>query len=106
MLYPETVSILSRAYPLVITSYSIHYTKLYEGVQDGECVKCDLLIKSADAVKAVQSGKCELSCGYTALYDSTPGVTEDGTPYEFIQRDIKINHVAIVSRGRSSYNFV
>jgi len=75
-----------------------------QGMQDGECVRCDLLIKSADAVKAVQSGKCELSCGYTALYDSTSGMTEDGTQYEFIQRDIKINHVAIVSRGRSGSN--
>lgn len=74
------------------------------GVQDGECVRCDLLIKAKDAVQAVQSGKCELSCGYTALYDAIPGVTEDGTPYEFIQRDIKINHVAIVSRGRSGSN--
>lgn len=71
------------------------------GAKDGDFVRCDLIIKSKDAIEAVESGKCELSAGYTAEYHDTRGVTEDGVEYEFIQRDIVINHVALVDRARA-----
>ena len=86
---------------------SDNYKKLSQGNvrgpgrQDNEFVLCDLIIKSKDAIDAVNSGKCELSAGYTAVYDDTPGVTPDGEPYDFTQRDIKINHVALVDRARA-----
>jgi uncharacterized protein len=66
------------------------------GVQDGEHVKAELIIKDADAIRAVESGKVQLSAGYTAVYDEAP----EGADYDFIQREIRINHVAIVPRGR------
>ncbi|MGL5431928.1 MAG: DUF2213 domain-containing protein, partial [Plesiomonas shigelloides] len=49
----------------------------------------------------IESGKCELSAGYTAKYDFTPGVTADGEAYDAVQRDIRINHVALVPRARA-----
>lgn len=70
-------------------------------VRDGDYVLCDLIIKDAEAIKAIESGKVELSAGYIANYEKKEGVTEDGEPYEFIQRDIKINHVALVDRARA-----
>lgn len=71
------------------------------GTQDGDFVMADLIIKDAQAIKAVESGKVQLSAGYTAEYDMTPGVTVDGVAYDGIQRSIKINHVAIVGRARA-----
>ena len=74
------------------------------GRQDGDFVTVDMIIKDKDAIKAVESGKCELSAGYTALYDDTPGTTPEGEPYDFRQTQIKINHVAIVDRARAGAN--
>lgn len=70
------------------------------GEQDGDFVRCDLIVKDATAIKSIESGKCELSAGYTARYDFTAGVTPDGEPYDAVQREIRINHVAIVPRAR------
>lgn len=71
------------------------------GSQDGDFVVADLIVKDAKAIEAVNSGKVQLSAGYTAEYDMTPGVTADGVAYDGIQHSIKINHVAIVSRARA-----
>lgn len=70
-------------------------------VQDGDFVLANLIIKSKDGIAAVETGKAQLSAGYTALYDDTPGTTPDGQKYDFVQRDIKINHVALVDRARA-----
>lgn len=86
---------------------STNYKKVTVGVvrgigrQNGDYVQCDLIIKDKSAIDAINSGKCELSAGYTSIYDNSPGVTPDGEPYEFIQRNIRINHVALVDRARA-----
>lgn len=72
-----------------------------KGRQDGDFVVCDLLIKDADAIKQVESGLAELSAGYTAEYVEEKGVTADGVEYDFVQRDIRINHVALVPTARA-----
>ena len=71
------------------------------GTRDGDYVQIDLIFKDADAIKLIESGKAELSAGYTAEYANEPGVTSDGKKYEFVQRDIKINHVALVDNARA-----
>lgn len=71
------------------------------GRRDGDYVVCDLIIKDKPTIDAINSGKCELSAGYTAIYAEEPGATEDGQAYDYVQRDIKINHVAIVERARA-----
>jgi len=71
------------------------------GSKSEDFVQCDLIIKDAAAIKAVNSGKCELSAGYTAVYDDTPGETPEGEKYDYVQREIRINHIAIVDRGRA-----
>lgn len=71
------------------------------GRQENDFVVVDMVIKHKDAIEAVESGKCELSAGYTAIYDDTPGMTPDGEAYDFRQTSIKINHVAIVDRARA-----
>lgn len=69
--------------------------------QDGDYVQAVLIIKDAQAIKDIESGKVELSAGYDAEYIHDPGVTKDGEKYEFVQRDIRINHVALVDRARA-----
>lgn len=75
-----------------------------EGRQDGDFVVCDLVFKDEGAIKAIMNGRCELSAGYTAEYVEQKGVTDDGEEYDYIQRDIRINHVAIVDRARGGAN--
>jgi uncharacterized protein len=69
------------------------------GIQDGDYVKAELIIKDADAIRAVESGKVQLSAGYTSVYDEAP----EGADYDFIQRDIKINHIALVTVARAGH---
>lgn len=71
------------------------------GRQEGNAVVVDLLIKDAEAIKAIEAGKAELSAGYLAEYVEQPGTTPDGTPYEFIQRGIAVNHIALVAMARA-----
>lgn len=74
------------------------------GRRDGEFVVCDLIVKDQKTISDIESGKCELSAGYTAIYEPSPGKTEDGQEYDFVQRDIRINHVAVVDRARAGAN--
>lgn len=71
------------------------------GVEDGDFVRADIIIKDKDAIAKAEAGKVQLSAGYTAEYDHSPGTTPDGEKYEFIQRDIRINHVALVDNARA-----
>lgn len=67
----------------------------------GEYVEANLIIKDADAIKEVEAGRVELSAGYLAEYVPEKGTTDTGEEYEFIQRNIRINHVALVSAARA-----
>ncbi len=73
-------------------------TILSEGYQDEEDVRCEVIIHDTDAVK--NTGLRELSCGYNLRLEETPGVWE-GQPYDAIQRDIEINHLALVDKARA-----
>ena len=48
----------------------------------------------------IESGKKELSCGYRCTYERSDGITPDGQPYQYIQRNIRGNHLALVDSGR------
>lgn len=47
----------------------------------------------------IESGKKELSCGYRCAYEYAPG-TYQGQPYDYVQRNIRGNHLALVQSGR------
>lgn len=70
-------------------------TVLTEGRKDGNNIRADVVIYSLD------TDDRELSCGYQTQLEETSGVTEDGEPYDAIQRNIIYNHLAIVPRGRA-----
>ena len=72
-----------------------------EAVWDGNTIRLPLVIKDAQAIDAIQSGLRELSAGYTCQLEMKAGVTPDGVAYDAVQRNIRINHVAIVPHARA-----
>lgn len=68
---------------------------------DGEWVTLPLILKDAAAIQSVEGGKRELSAGYVCELDFTPGVTADGQAFDAQQKNIKINHLALVDRARA-----
>lgn len=69
--------------------------------RDGDNLIVDMIIKDQSAIDDIQSGKSELSPGYMAEYVEAPGIAPDGTAYEYEQRDIQINHNAVVEAARA-----
>lgn len=69
--------------------------------RDGDTIRVPMMIADADAIAAIESGKRELSCGYTCQLDWTPGTTPAGEAYDARQVGIRLNHVAIVAAGRA-----
>ncbi len=64
-------------------------------------VDAPLTIWDQTAIDAINNGTCrELSCAYRYDPDWTPG-TYEGRPYDFIMRNIRGNHVALVEEGRA-----
>lgn len=49
--------------------------------------------------KAIKNGKIELSAGFRCLYEKASG-TFNGQAYDYIQRSIRGNHLALVDQGR------
>lgn len=68
--------------------------------RDGDFITVPMALMDADSIKQVEDGKRELSMGYTADLDFTPGKTPDGEAYDAVQRNIRGNHLAIVDRAR------
>ncbi len=68
--------------------------------QDGDYLKITAQITDKELIDKIDSGKTELSNGYTLKLDWAEGFTPDGKKYDAIQRKIKGNHVAVVDKGR------
>lgn len=69
-------------------------------------VDAPLTVWDRQAITAIEDGSFrELSCAYRYTPDFTPGVYE-GAPYDFVMRDIRGNHVALVEEGRAGPDVV
>ena len=66
---------------------------------DGETLKGNIKVFSEAMANLIANGKKELSCGYRCKYEHAPGVY-NGEAYDYIQRDIRGNHLALVENGR------
>lgn len=65
-----------------------------------------LSITDRTGIQAVEDGICrEISSAYQYDPDFTPGEF-DGTPYDFVMRNIRGNHVALVEEGRAGPDVV
>jgi hypothetical protein len=69
-------------------------------VEGGE-MRGTVIIRDADAVRAVLDGTSALSNGYSFEFDPTPGTTAAGAAYDAVMRKLRGNHTAItpVARG-------
>jgi hypothetical protein len=70
-------------------------------LRDGEYLAFDLVLMDAAAITDVESGKRELSNGYSCQLDWTAGTAPDGTAFDASQTAIRGNHVALVDKGRA-----
>lgn len=65
-------------------------------------VEVALVVTDADSIEKIKRGDAaEVSAGYRVDYDDTPGFTPEGESYDGVQRNIRVNHIAIVPRGRA-----
>lgn len=65
-----------------------------------------MIFTDAVGIEAVRNGTCrEISCAYQYDPDFTPGVF-NGVPYDFVMRNLRGNHVAIVEEGRAGPDVV
>jgi len=71
-----------------------------EVLRDGEFVRVPLMLMDKDAIEDWREGKRELSMGYTMDLKIADGVTPDGEQYDAIQTNLRMNHLALVSRAR------
>lgn len=89
MLTPENVGEYAKG----------HTTEKVEVNRD--MVDVDLIIEQQDAIDAVEKeGIRELSSGYLADIIEEDGVF-NGAPYNYRQKNIRYNHLAMVKRGRA-----
>lgn len=70
-------------------------------VRDGEWVRVPMLIMDGGTIREVEGGKRQLSMGYTCTFDATPGTAPDGSQYDVVQRNLRMNHLAVVAAARA-----
>ncbi|MFT4184431.1 MAG: DUF2213 domain-containing protein [Rhizobium sp.] len=68
---------------------------------EGIFIRVPLMVSDEAAIQDIESGKQELSAGYVCDLDFTAGLTPAGEAYDAVQKNIRINHIAIVRRGRA-----
>lgn len=69
-------------------------------------VELDIVVSDKALVEKIRAGSAkELSAGYVANIDWTPGIAEDGTPYDGVQRDIYVDHLAVVPVARAGSDY-
>jgi hypothetical protein len=69
-------------------------------IRDGEFVRVPIIVRDAAAVAKVNATHKQLSMGYSCTLDATPGTAPDGTAYDAVQRNIRVNHIAAVPAAR------
>lgn len=70
---------------------------------DGRHLKVSMTVADQQTLDQIRDGKHELSIGFLANVDEKPGEYQ-GAHYDAAQKNIKINHIAIVDRGRAGHD--
>lgn len=69
--------------------------------QQEKFIRVPLMVSDAATIDLVEAGKRELSAGYHCDLDWTAGITADGEAFDARQKNIRVNHIAIVEKGRA-----
>lgn len=70
--------------------------------QDTGTLRVDMTITDNDLIKKIHAGKHELSIGFQTDIVPVKG-QYNGVGYDSVQKNIRINHVAVVKRGRAGH---
>ena len=70
---------------------------------DNDTLKVDMTITDADLISEINKGKQELSIGFETEIIPEKGEYK-GVAYDSVQRNIQINHVAVVEHGRAGHS--
>ena len=70
---------------------------------DNDTLKVDMTITDADLISEINKGKQELSIGFETEIVPEKGEYK-GIAYDSVQRNIQINHVAVVKHGRAGHS--
>lgn len=72
-----------------------------EVARDGIFVRVPMVVMDQATIDEIETGKRELSMGYSCTLDFMPGTTPEGEAYDASQKQIRGNHLAIVAAGRA-----
>lgn len=78
----------------------VHGSTLENIKTAGKDVLANLRIFSRTLKGLIDNGKKALSLGYSCRYEKSSGIFEN-MPYDYIQRNIRGNHLALVHQGRN-----
>ena len=70
---------------------------------DNDTLKVDMTITDADLISEINKGKQELSIGFETEIIHEKGEYK-GVAYDSVQKNIQINHVAVVEHGRAGHS--
>lgn len=70
-------------------------------LRDGDAMVVNIMVKAKRGLDRIADGMVEVSMGYLAEIEITDGVTPEGEKYDAIQRKPRINHLAVVPKGRA-----
>jgi len=72
-----------------------------DGTSDNYYLSVDMVITDADAIKKIEGGTRALSVGYSCdLEPAEPDARWCGQAYDFIQRNLRAQHLSVVPAGR------
>lgn len=71
-----------------------------EIVRDGQYVRVPMVVMDAGAIRTIESGKRQISQGYSCDLQWGDGITPDGLAYDAKQVNIRGNHTAVVGLAR------
>ena len=72
-----------------------------EVARDGDFIRVPMTLMDSAAIDAVKGGKRELSAGYLCELEFADGVTAAGEDFSATQKNIKFNHLSVVSAARA-----
>lgn len=94
--HPNTFVTVDNASELIKGSVASYETYNKDGI---DYIKAQIVVTDKDLINKVINGKMELSAGYSQNLVKEKGEFE-GVTYDYIQTNIKINHVALVDSAR------
>ena len=94
--HPNTFVTVDNATELIKGSVASYETYNKDGI---DYIKAQIVVTDKELINKVINGKMELSAGYSQNLVKEKGEFE-GVTYDYIQTNIKINHVALVDSAR------